>query len=401
MPTPFELEKTWITGEKRGTTVFNASGNISIGYGRNKITVSGVGGAGNPAVPSSIATFNAQYAQYYNSPSPGGLTGYTGNSANYTNNIANYNAQTGTGSYNAPTPGNPGNSPTPGNQTYNSSNPNYSYNVANYNSGAAQYNPSSGGNATGNYNTGSIATYNPGTRHVVGNSAVYEEDIYIIGPPVFVGAGSYFADYYTDITSPCPSPYNYYDPAFPATGNLVYEGQISFTCTDEPGGNPNYTGNTQNYNPTTPGNLSGYTGNNANYVNNIANYNAQTGTGSYNSPTPGNPGNSPTPGNQTYNSSNPNYSYNVANYNSGAAQYNVPTPGNIATYNNNTADTYNSYVPAAAGTPTNVLGVTFPGGAPGSVAPYTSGISNYWDYPDNKTYPVTIPPGGQITVKIE
>jgi hypothetical protein len=36
------------------------------------------------------------------------------------------------------------------------------------------------------------------------------------------------------------------------------------------------------------------------------------------------------------------------------------------------------------------------------VAPYVpETVTNYWDYPDNANYPVTVPTGGYIVVKIE
>jgi hypothetical protein len=61
-----------------------------------------------------------------------------------------------------------------------------------------------------------------------------------------------------------------------------------------------------------------------------------------------------------------------------------------------------SYSPGTIGTPTNVLGVYFPGGAVETVAPYVGPTEvRYWDYPDFTTHPVAVPPGGQIIVKIE
>jgi hypothetical protein len=48
------------------------------------------------------------------------------------------------------------------------------------------------------------------------------------------------------------------------------------------------------------------------------------------------------------------------------------------------------------------LGVYFPGGDVASLAPYISETEvQYWQYPDNSNYPVAVPPGGQIVVKIE
>ena len=89
------------------------------------------------------------------------------------------------------------------------------------------------------------------------------------------------------------------------------------------------------------------------------------------------------------------YPYVPASYNTVPASYNtVP-----ASYN--TVTNY-PYTPASAGAPTTVLGVYFPGGGPGSVAPYVSPTTvNYWDYPDNANYPVTVPTGAYIEVKIE
>ncbi len=61
-----------------------------------------------------------------------------------------------------------------------------------------------------------------------------------------------------------------------------------------------------------------------------------------------------------------------------------------------------SYIPGAPGTPTNVLGVYFPGGDVASLAPTVpETVVNYWDFKDNENYPVQVPSGGQIIVKIE
>jgi hypothetical protein len=117
---------------------------------------------------------------------------------------------------------------------------------------------------------------------------------------------------------------------------------------------------------------------------------------------------------------------NISGYNAGnPATYN---PQNPASYSGNTAATYNAgsvatYNPPILGTPgtaTNVLGVYFPGGAgasanynaaPGStIAGYNAGqLAPYVPetpvdtnvYPDSANYPVTVPSGGQIVVKIE
>ena len=60
------------------------------------------------------------------------------------------------------------------------------------------------------------------------------------------------------------------------------------------------------------------------------------------------------------------------------------------------------YSPGVPGTPTNVLGVYFPGGPVGLPAPYVPETTVvYWDYPDFQTHPVPVPSGGEIVVKLE
>jgi hypothetical protein len=46
--------------------------------------------------------------------------------------------------------------------------------------------------------------------------------------------------------------------------------------------------------------------------------------------------------------------------------------------------------------------VYFPGGDVASLAPTVpETVVNYWDFKDNENYPVQVPSGGQIIVKIE
>jgi hypothetical protein len=72
----YDLNKTWIPGQSRGTTVFNSSGNISIPYGRNKITVSGNATPGNPNTPSNPASYNGPSPASYNPTSGGNPSTY-------------------------------------------------------------------------------------------------------------------------------------------------------------------------------------------------------------------------------------------------------------------------------------------------------------------------------------
>lgn len=60
------------------------------------------------------------------------------------------------------------------------------------------------------------------------------------------------------------------------------------------------------------------------------------------------------------------------------------------------------YSPGVPGTPTNVLGVYFPGGPVGLPAPTVpETVVQYWEYPDFQTHPVVVPSGGEITIKLE
>ena len=112
-----------------------------------------------------------------------------------------------------------------------------------------------------------------------------------------------------------------------------------------------------------------------------------------------------TPGNPFYNvvyGVNYNVAYPAGNYNTNYnTNYNVAYP--IA---NQPVATYN---PGNPGPATTVLGVYFPGGGVsagiGQLAPYISPtVVSYFSFPDgapSATYPVTVPTGGQIIVKIE
>lgn len=68
-----------------------------------------------------------------------------------------------------------------------------------------------------------------------------------------------------------------------------------------------------------------------------------------------------------------------------------------------------AYTPGNVGANTNVLGVTFPGGpidlsgfggSPGTAPTVNATPVSYYSYPDNATYPVAVPSGGQIVVNI-
>jgi len=94
------------------------------------------------------------------------------------------------------------------------------------------------------------------------------------------------------------------------------------------------------------------------------------------------------------------------------------TGNTVASYNAGSVATYNAPILGTPGTATTVLGVFFPGGvgatanynAPGNIAGYNAGqLAPYVPetpvdtniYPDSANYPVVVPTGGQIVVKIE
>lgn len=286
------INKTWIPLASRPRTdTFNASGNVTIPYGRYRATVEGRAGTG---IPGNIATYNTNYNVAY----PIG----TRPIANQP--IANYNVAYPLSGYNVVYPVANYNTPTPGNFV-----------------------------STGVSRRAKIVCSDGSTFYV--NPFFYIKNSLPCPSPTFAGAGSDGIGY-------CQSA---------GRGNVT-EYNIQYFC--------------------------------AFYFN------------SYNSPTPGN---------ANYNVAYPanyNVAYPAGNYNTNYnTNYNVAYP--IA---NRPAATYNPGNPGAA---TNVLGVTFPGGGVlsgiGQLAPFVPAtVVNYWQYPDgapSATYPVTVPSGGQIIVKIE
>lgn len=282
----------------------------------------------------------------------------------------------------------------------------------------------SGRGGTGNTTVPSnIAAYNPSTP---GNPAY--------NPPS--GGNAAYNPYYP------PTPF--YNPYFP--GNVVY--------------NPVSGGNLAGYNAGTPGNIiynaAGpgaafayltfycypapgggltieryawieYSGNQYNPDNNFPRSQFTTFPGSscpapftvYSesfSPGGGYAGyNSPSGQNANYNPvSGGNYAFqnsgsggNFAGYNAGFggnfAGYNAFAPGNFAGFNAIPGNAnYNAAIAAAPGTTVNVLGVTLPGGGPGSVATVIPGtLVDTYAYPDGSSYPVVVAPGGYVTITSE
>lgn len=414
----------------------------------------------NPIVPSTIAGYNAPSPSNiagYNPISPGNATGLYnagsgGNFAGYTQSGGNI------ASWNAPTPGGFNvteyvtrydqyfTGGTPGNPT-GTFNPPSGGNIANYNpfvAGNGVFSPITPGSA--NYNSPSPGNqnYNPPTP---GGFATITTN-YSCEPTGFPG-GSIIVDFFEynsfyqvqndgtfiQPSLPCPAPSVNYQTIPPSPGNAtgVY--------------NPPVTGSIAGYNPPSGGNLVGYnspSGGNPNYNPLVS------GTQNFNSPTPGIPPSYNTfyfnngfsnvcPSPYTSYSGGPNFpsaTYETVNYSCspvpgspGNPNYNAVTftavfnafvPGNqnfnAATGGNanwNAAVTgnanwnavggqnanFNTPSGGVAGAPTNVLGVFFPGGNVGSVAPFVppTVINRY--IADDTTYPVDVPTGGYVTIQ--
>jgi hypothetical protein len=160
---------------------------------------------------------------------------------------------------------------------------------------------------------------------------------------------------------------------------------------------------------------------------------------------PGNPNYNPVvPGNAYYNPyvpGNPNYNPytpgNPASYYAGfymdvtyspffggyipsyyipgnPSSYNPGSPGNVSGYNPSSGGNYagtnpssggnyantNPTTPAVPGNASTALGITLPGsntgGTPAPATPAT--LVSYYSYPDNATYPVSVPSGGYVTI---
>lgn len=256
----------------------------------------------------------------------------------------------------------------PGNLIYNPvSGGNYSFSYS-PTPGYTEYNPPSGGNYAGGnppsggnfggYNSPQPGNpnYNAGTSGV---SMVQNQTTWYYNN---LNGAYYYAGSYTfpaSFNPSCPSPFTGF--VFGAD-SLYYE--TNFSCTPVSGG-----GNIANYNPNSPG---------------TAFFNPYIeGNATYNPITPGDP-------------------YYVP-YQPGVDVYNPVSGGNFAGGNPAVPGNanYNAGTGPVPGTPTNVLGVTMPGGNPGqeaSVVPPTT--INRYQFPDGTTYPVTVPTGSYVIVQI-
>lgn len=422
----FKLEKTWrATGV--GSTTFNTPGNFTIPFGKYEILVSGRAGTGNPNTPGTISGYNPTVPSTisgsnpstpsnisgYNTVSPGNPTGVYnpgsgGNFAGYTQsggNVAGYNANTAggfnvtesvsrydiirnagtsnnpTGTYNTPAGGNPVayNPTVPGNINYNPPTPGVTatvfqrtivcepyfggtyveqevYNTVNGFSGMAFWNAAEQCPAsTTNYITyagppGNPVGSNPpsGGNPANSNPPTLGNQNWNAFIPGTTSTSNFSFGTYLGFRPTCPSPFTYYQPGpnFPSESYEV----VNYACTPV-GGAPS----TPNFNPVTNDPVFNP------FVSGSQNFNSDTG-------------------------GNPNYNAAV----SGNLNYNATGGQN---------SNFNSPSGGVAGASTNVLGVFFPGGNAGAVAPFVSPtlINRY--VADDTTYPVNVPTGSYVTIQ--
>jgi len=197
----------------------------------------------------------------------------------------------------------------------------------------------------------------------------------------------------------------YYNPVVP--GNANYNPYIPGNANYNPAtpGNANfnpYTPGNPVYNPTSPGNYNYYPG----YYEApfYSYYFDDVQPGYY---LPGNISGQNPPSGGNYAGSNPGSGGNFAGNNPSTpgnfAGNNPASGGNFAGNNPTTGGNFagnNPTTPAVAGNPATALGVTMPGsnsgGTPAPVTPAT--LVSYYSYPDNTTYPVSVPSGGYVTI---
>lgn len=160
-------------------------------------------------------------------------------------------------------------------------------------------------------------------------------------------------------------------------------------------GNNSQPGNIAYYNPNSGGNV--YYNSDRMYGSSYTVFTHVGGTKAYSyNDHPWGPSSSK-PSGYSYNanpSTHPGYSvvnFNISGYNPGNRGYNPEVPGNAV---------YNPRRPAAAGSPTNILGVVFPGGGVGALAQTISDTRVDVPYAGATVgVTITVPPGGSIVIK--
>lgn len=444
MARPVELNKTWLPGPSRGTQTFNAPSNLTIPYGRHKATISGRGGSGNNPGAQYLINYTINYnVQAIQGNTPEASRPETAWTTNYTRTYS---------------VGNPYQSQysityTINNNINSTVNYTYSYNTIDTQvysiSSTSVYNPVSvyynqaytvSYNQQGNqpataWNTAYNAVYGPGDPVASGynpptgfnwNGVIsyeVEKRVSAPGEPVEYSVFVNNLEYVSGSGSSCPAWVYNINGNMTNPGSTEYRYDAHYDCTPS-GNNPAFVpGFTTNYSATTTENAwtTNYVSGTStayrdawqiNYVQTI-NYNYAI---NYTRNTPqsytaitnyaygaGSPSETGRPVNAW--ATNYTFSYNVGNRPATTWTVLYSTNYNLAyPEGNRPAVNYviTGYAPGAAGDPATVLGVYFPGGGVGAVAPYVSEtVVRYWDYPDYKTHPVSVPPGGQITIKLE
>jgi len=244
-------------------------------------------------------------------------------------------------------------------------------------------NYASGGNVAGSNQYYNSPTYAPAynNSYVAYNPAVYQ--------PAYNNSYSYYnSGYYS------PAVYTPAQPASPSTGACFYSVSWYYNC-----GYTQYQAGT-NYR-SYPAACSGYSTSGGYSYNDAGGYHVIYYSISVSGGSPASPSSytpcSYTPGNSVYVPGN----YVPASY-TPSTPYNVPgnyvpavyTPGTLVPGNPN----YNPYVLGSSSSPSNVLGVTFPGGSACATAPTVSCTSTTVAYISGGTS-VSVPPGGYITIK--
>ena len=452
---PDTLEKSWIIGPSRGTQTFNAPSNLFIDYGRHIATVSGRGGSGNAPDAVYTSNYSTNYNIAYptanqpiaNRPETAWTTNYnvvypvanqpianqpaTAFTTNYSTNYnpaldpswsaSMYFSNTGylqigavpEGMYNNsngyelfPYSGT-GTSFDTGGQTISTLNP-YSITGVSDNLGNGRLDitytnfPGSPGNIANQpvanqpataYSTNYSTFYNvvypvanqPATAYSTNYSTFYNVAYPVANQPEASRPATAYSILYNtnyNVAYPVENRPIANQPATVYTINYEHNYNIAYPIASQPEAARPVTAYSTNYNVAYPI---------ANQP--VANQPATAYTINYNT--------------------NYNVIYPLANQPITAWTTNYSTNYNIAYPISNQPlanQPITSYTPGNVGSATNVLGVNFPGGpidlsgfsGPSGIAPYIAEtVVQYWQYPDNSNYPVAVPPGGQIVVKIE
>ena len=384
----FRREKTNVSITK--TTTFNAPGEFEVPFGKTVVKVSGRGESSVPFTPEIPATYNPTVPGNYANTNPATGSNPETNPATG-GNYANTNTLVPAYSVTTPTPGTTG---------YNPIVPGYTNAASPIGTVVSGYNYAPSTLLTPAIPSGSYAGTQLGNilwpATPAGGSLGYNPTTYVRG--IYSSANNtYLAlvepvnTYTTVLTGDQVFVYNYY-PGTPAPSyeaSYTVYANVYTPATYNPGVDYFYNVYTPaTYNPVNPGN---------------ANYNQSYIAAYTNTPTPGTAYTNPTipdgtttnypaiPASSNYNPVVPGNSYTNPPI-PGTSNYNPVTPGTLLT-------SAIPAVPAHSGSPTNVLGVDFPGGDINTPAPLVGFTTiSVADNTPNNTISITVPPGGYIII---